>query len=168
MQQRAQALCLCSCRYQDHGFEAASVVALEGLDTGHVSLPGLLLMALYSLNRSVDLGAGTQIPPGCVAGGLCRVCEANQAQQLPAKAALAGCDAQAQQCTGRQYICAHRRSCARAPGRQCSQPFRHRLTSICAVKQTVPSVLLPGLCHHRVHAAGGCPCGRAQDFRNQH
>ena len=55
-QQHAQALCPCSCRYQDHGFEAASVYAFDGLETGHVSLHGWLLMALYSFNGSVGPG----------------------------------------------------------------------------------------------------------------
>ena len=65
VQQRAQALCTCSCRYQDHGFEAASVYAFEGLDTGHVSPNSLLIIALYSLSRSAELWEDAQLRPGC-------------------------------------------------------------------------------------------------------
>lgn len=105
LQQHAQPLCPCSCRYQDHGFEAASVYAFEGLDTGHVSPNSLLLIVLYSFDRCVELRADTQIRPGCVCGRAMQIPWGHPSTAAAAKAALAGCIAQAQRCTGLQMFC---------------------------------------------------------------
>ena len=101
--------------------------AFEGLDTGHVSLHELLLRALHSFSRSIDLWAGTRICLGCVAEGPCRVYEAGQAQQLPAKAALAGYRGSTAMHRP-AILSAHHRSCCRAPpGRRSPLLCRHCL-----------------------------------------